>query len=64
MMRRTEKSNANSRVKRKANGRQEEHGQLQAKTNQRTAIRDEAKYEEKHSTEERCSQPVPKSPKD
>ena len=29
------------------------------KANQRTANRDKAKYEEKHSTKESCSQPVP-----
>ena len=40
----------------------EEKSQLQptaGKANQRTANRDKAKYEEKHSTKESCSQPVP-----
>ena len=43
----TEKSKANSRQKSKANSRQ---WKAAGKANRRTANRDKAKYEEKHST--------------
>ena len=46
-MKRTEKSKANSRQKSRANGRQ---------SKPKDYDRDKAKYEEKHSTEESCSQ--------
>ena len=54
-MKRTEKSIANSRQeKSSANGRQ---------SKPKDYNRDKAKYEEKHSTEESYSQPVPKHPR-
>ena len=54
-MTRTEKSKANSRQdKSRANSRQSKPKEYD---------RDKAKYEEKHSTEESCSQPVPKHPR-
>ena len=69
-MKRTEKSKANSRQKSKANSRQEKsmansrQEKSMAKSRQegkpKDCDRDKAKYEEKHSTEESCSQPVPK----
>ena len=51
-MKRTEKSTANGRQKKKAEP-------TAGKANQRTANRDKAKYEEKHSTKESCSHIVP-----
>ena len=71
-MKRTEKSKANSRQKSKANSRQDKSiangRQQQSRANGRQSKpedcdRDKAKYEEKHSTEESCSQPVPKYPR-
>ena len=64
MMRRTEKSKANSRQKSKANNRQKSnangrHDKSRANCRQskpKDCDRDKAKYEEKHSTEESCSQ--------
>ena len=53
-MKRTEKSKANSRQKSIANSRQRKPKDFD---------RDKAKYEEKHSTEESCSKPVPKHPR-
>ena len=79
MMTRTEKSKANSRQKRKANSRQKNkaNSRQKGKANGRQdkdiansrqsepedCDRDKAKYEEKHITEESCSQPVPKHPR-
>ena len=53
-MKRTEKSKANRRQKSIANGRQGES---------KDCDRDKAKYEENLSTEESCSQPLPKHPR-
>ena len=68
MLKRTEKSKANSRQKSKSQQQAEEQSQQQAEqqsqrqagtANRRTANRDKVKYEEKHTTEEGGSQPVP-----
>ena len=61
-MKRTEKSKDNSKQKSKANSRQN------SKTNSRQSEpkdydRDEAKNNEKHITEDRCSQPGKKHPR-
>ena len=56
-MKRTEKSNANSSQKSKVNSWQK------SKANQRTTTETKAKNDEKHFTEESCSQPVPKHPR-
>ena len=67
-MKRTEKSKANGRQKSRANGRQDK-SRANGRQDKSRAIgrqskpkdceRDKAKYEEKHNTEESCSQPVP-----
>ena len=63
-MKRTEKSKANStQDKSRANGRQEKSIADNRQGEQKDYDRDKAKYEEKHSTEESCSQPVPKHPR-
>ena len=72
-MKRTEKSRANSRQKSIANSRQKSMANSRQKDKSRPNNRQgkpkgydrvktkyEANYEEKHSTEESCSQPVPK----
>ena len=72
MMKRIEKSKANSRQKSKANsrqdksranGRQEKSVANSRQSEPKVCDRDKAKYEEKHTTEESCSQPVPKHPR-
>ena len=64
MMNRTEKSTANSRQKSTANSRQDKSRANSRQGKPKGCDRDKAKYEanyeEKHSTEESCSQPVPK----
>ena len=62
MMKRTEKSKANSRQKSKANSRQKSTANVR-QSKPKDNDRDKAKYEEEHSTEESYSQPVPKHPK-
>ena len=62
-MKRTEKSTADSRQKSMANSRQKSRPhskQDKPKGYDRDKTKYEANYEEKHSTEESCSQPVPK----
>ena len=59
---RTEKSKANSRQKSKANSRQKSIANGR-QSKPKDCDRDKAKYEEKRSTEESCSQPVPKYPR-
>ena len=61
-MKRTEKSKANSRQKSKANKRQKSKANSR-QSKPKDCDRDKAKYEEKPSTEESCSQPVPKHPR-
>ena len=67
-----QKSKANSRQKSKANGRQDKSG---ANSRQEKSVAnswqskpkecegDKAKFDEKHTTEESSSQPVPKHPR-
>ena len=55
-MRRTEKSKANSRQKSKANSRQKKSIANGRQSKPKNYDRDKAKYEEKHSTDESCSQ--------
>ena len=63
-MKRTEKSKANSRQKSKANSRQDKKSKANSRQSEpKDCDRDKAKYEEKHLTEESCSQPVPKHPR-
>ena len=59
-MKRTEKSTANCMQKSRANSRQEKSTANGRKIKPKDYDRDKAKYEEKHSTEESYSQPVPK----
>ena len=60
-MKRTEKSKTNSRQDTsRANGRQEKSMANGRQGKPKDYERDKAKYEEKHSAEESCSQPVPK----
>ena len=61
-MKRTEKSKANSRQKSKTNSRQKSIANGR-QSKPKDHERDKAKYVEKHSTEESCSQPVPKHPR-
>ena len=60
MTKRNEKSKANSKQKSKASGRQEKRRANGRQSKPKDYDRDKAKYEEKHCTEESCSQAVPK----
>ena len=56
MMKKNREKQSQQQAQEQSQQQAQEQSQRQAKANQRTANRDKAKYEEKHSTEESCSQ--------
>ena len=58
-----QKSIANSRQKSMANSRQDKSRANTWQSKPKDCDRDKAKYDEKHTTEESSSQPVPKHPR-
>ena len=60
---RQEQSQREARQEQSQQQAREDHGQQSRQSEPKDCDRDKAKYDEKHTTEERYSQPVPKHPR-